>query len=68
MTKDDFIDSYCKRSNISRELFHRFKVALPCQCGDEACLGWAAISHDYGAITSHIKFYGPNPDEWQDNQ
>jgi len=64
MTKDEFIERYCSASRITRDHFHRYKIALPCQCGEGGCMGWAAISHDYDLICDHIQFHGPGPTEW----
>lgn len=50
LTRNEFIDGYLSRSNLSRyrttdgyqiNKYRRF--ALPCSCGEEGCEGWAMI-------------------------
>lgn len=60
MTKNDFIHGYCKRSHITEEIFHKYQVALPCNCGDEGCEGWAAIRLDAQFIEDHLTFQAPD--------
>jgi hypothetical protein len=43
MTKEEFIQGYCKNSNIDREFFDRYFAAEECDCGDEKCKGWSTI-------------------------
>jgi len=59
MTKEEFEESYCRRSNITLEVYHRWKVTLPCECTYEGCQGWAAIPNDPSCIEDHMKFYMP---------
>lgn len=40
MTRDEFIDGYCKRSGITREFFFANGDAVPCDCGEGSCAGW----------------------------
>jgi hypothetical protein len=65
MTRDEFIDGYMERSGISREfrtedgfrwpgMESRYTHhALPCNCGEGVCDGWAMISED--CIDEHIR-------------
>lgn len=53
MTKDEFITSYGERSGIGRyrtEYGYNIngwkRYAVPCNCGDPVCQGWAMISID----------------------
>ena len=47
MTRDEFIDGYCARSNITRAQMKEFGfMAVPCDCGEESCQGWAMIHND----------------------
>ena len=57
MTKDEFIDSYCKKSKISWDKLSKSQVVLPCECKDELCQGWAMVSNDQDSIKSHIDLY-----------
>lgn len=59
MTKDEFIDGYMSRSQISSDdrtpngfIFadNEF-IAEPCECGDEICTGWSVVN-----ITDRNKF------------
>lgn len=59
MTKAQFIDRYVAASDISREEFDEWFVALPCACGDETCEGWAAVSNDPFHIKMHAQMYMP---------
>lgn len=58
MTKDEFIQQYCKGSGWTLENFNENRVALPCSCGAEYCRGWAAIDNNPKAIAHHEKFNG----------
>ncbi len=40
MTRDEFIDGYCKKSGITREFFFENGDAVPCDCGEDGCAGW----------------------------
>lgn len=59
MTKDEFIEGYCRRSEITREAFDRDFVALPCNCEQDGCNGWAAIDNDEDSIKHHMEFSAP---------
>ena len=55
--KKDFIKSYCKKSNISEEIFNERLVVLPCKCNADNCKGWAAIANDKSSIEIHNDLY-----------
>jgi hypothetical protein len=61
MTKQEFIQSYCQRSSIAPELILKTNIAIPCNCGDEMCDGWAMVSKDDPAIRLiHKIFFDDN--------
>lgn len=41
--REAFIRRYCKRSGIRWEMIKHRRKAIPCDCGDEICEGWAMI-------------------------
>lgn len=57
MTKETFIKQYCKNSQISKEEFEHYFIALPCNCGEKECNGWAAVQNTNFAIKKHNKLY-----------
>lgn len=59
MTKEEFEKGYCERSGITIEFYNKYKVTLPCACGEEDCEGWAAMSNDPELIKWHMQFYAP---------
>jgi hypothetical protein len=58
MTKDEFIDYYCRNSQWVREQFEKHRVALPCYCGDDSCQGWASVTNDPDLIEEHMRHDG----------
>jgi len=58
MTKEEFIEYYCRNSKITREYYDRYYVALPCNCGEYMCQGWASIRNNPDIIEDHKRFYG----------
>lgn len=44
ITRAEFERGYAERSRLSFDEFHRYLKALPCDCGEEDCEGWQAIS------------------------
>ena len=58
MTKEEFILNYCRRSDLSAQVFARTLVALPCTCEQEGCNGWAAVAADAQSIAVHQELYG----------
>lgn len=55
MLRDEFEKAYCERSKITVEKYRQSHVALPCNCGDDGCEGWASVSlTDVGLLLSHL--------------
>lgn len=60
MTRDEFIDGWCKRSKMDEaDLDALDLIAFPCRCGENGCKGWQMISrrtawieYDLGRITA----------------
>jgi hypothetical protein len=59
MTKDEFITAYCERSDITRQWYNTYYIALPCTCGDSMCDGWGTVRNRPEDITHHLFFFGP---------
>lgn len=59
MKKEEFEKGYIERSGITPELYHKYWVTLPCDCGGNGCEGWAAIPNDPISIEDHNRFYNP---------
>lgn len=59
MTKQEFIDRVCARSNTTLEELLNTQVVLPCDCGYELCPGWSVVSKTPEAIRTHQDLYGP---------
>lgn len=62
MTRDEFEQGYCERSNISLKEYRRWYVTLPCACDYEGCQGWAAVRNDPYIIEHHKEFNTPEVD------
>lgn len=67
MTKDEFIDVYLSRSELTLyrtsdgfEIDGLRSVALPCACGEDSCEGWAMIPDNSWNIRNHLFFRGPD--------
>ena len=59
LTQNEFERDYAKRNGVAVSEFREHMISLPCNCGDEDCKGWAAISRDPEAIERHLKYYAP---------
>ncbi|EFJ2109291.1 hypothetical protein [Escherichia coli] len=46
MSKGEFVSGYCERSGITEEEFYLHGDAVPCDCGESCCDGWAYLSHE----------------------
>ncbi|HAZ7210021.1 TPA: hypothetical protein LAM16_003469 [Escherichia coli] len=46
MPKGEFVSGYCERSSITEEEFYLHGDAVPCDCGESCCDGWAYLSHE----------------------
>lgn len=56
MLQAEFIKMYCKNSKVSEEeLFDLGLIAVPCNCNEDECRGWAMISKKN--IKDHIELY-----------
>jgi len=54
MTQSNFIKNYCERRGVTEvELNKEGRVAVPCDCGDEDCLGWAMV--DRCELKTHVE-------------
>ena len=50
MTREEFIAGYCARSGIAWEVLAERRIAVPCECGAEQCLGWCMVPKDFDAF------------------
>lgn len=42
ITRDEFVQSYGKRSGVTYEQLQEMgRIALPCHCGESICHGWS---------------------------
>lgn len=56
ITQSEFIRQYCDKSNISEDELNRLgQLAVPCDCGEDDCRGWAMISREN--LQSQIDLY-----------
>jgi hypothetical protein len=53
ITKAEFIAAYCAASGVSWDDLKEKRVALPCNCDDESCSGWAMVPNDPISTESH---------------
>ena len=44
ITKEEFIKTYCERSNISWETLSQRCIVVSCDCDYEGCQGWGMVS------------------------
>lgn len=45
MTQSEFIKNYCRKSDIDEKKLNKLgQFAVPCDCEDSTCHGWAMIS------------------------
>lgn len=44
MNKKEFIESYCKKSGITKKELLKTQKVIVCNCGEEGCNGFAVIS------------------------
>ena len=59
MTKEEFEQGYCDRSNITREQYKEWFTTLQCACDYELCKGWAAVPNEPDIIKAHLELYAP---------
>jgi len=55
----EFEQNYIERSRISKEEYYKYKITLPCDCGEDGCQGWAAISVQPDSVHHHCQFNFP---------
>jgi hypothetical protein len=55
MTKEEFENGYCERSEITKEFYNEHFVTLPCDCDYKGCEGWACINNDPLSIEAHTR-------------
>jgi len=59
LTEDQFEKRYAKKSGITIKKLHRLGLfAVPCDCGDDKCEGWAMITKKN--LKDHIELYLKN--------
>lgn len=44
MTKDEFVAYYAANSKVAPDKILSWRVPLPCDCGEDDCLGWQMMS------------------------
>lgn len=59
MSKEEFEIGYCEGSEITIEEYHNEynQITLPCNCGEEGCQGWAAVTNIPLAVKAHVELY-----------
>ena len=57
MTREEFIAGYISRGNVTREWFDKHYIALPCECEEACCEGWAAVHKDEASVLAHLRSY-----------
>lgn len=59
MTREEFVQGYCERSQLSLQSFRQRFVALACACEASNCPGWAVVQNEQQAIDRHNELYAP---------
>lgn len=57
MTKEEFENHYCNNDPIELAKYHKTQITLECNCGQEMCCGWAAVSNNPKSIKAHKELY-----------
>jgi hypothetical protein len=57
MTKEEFEQSYCNKSRLSKEEYDKHFVTMSCSCQYEECEGWAVVTNSPLAIEAHKRLY-----------
>lgn len=53
MLQSEFIKQYCKNSGYTEKRLNKLGVfAIPCECGEKGCNGWAMITKE--TIKDHV--------------
>ncbi len=56
MTQSEFIKEYCKNSNLTEEELGKIGLfAVPCDCGEDNCKGWAMVTKL--TLLNHVNLY-----------
>ena len=59
MLQTEFIKQYCENSNMTeRQLFDMGLFAIPCDCEEDNCKGWAMIARE--AFDFRLNLYSIN--------
>ena len=56
-SRSDFIEGYAANSGMSIGSILDKAVALPCDCGQEGCEGWAMVALNKSAVQAHLDLY-----------
>jgi len=59
ITMEEFIVDYCRKSHIDKAFYNERYVALPCDCGEDGCRGWASIRRNWDGIQHQLGFCLP---------
>lgn len=57
MDKEEFEKEYCEMSHITLEEYNKTQVTLSCNCSNNGCKGWAAVSNNPLSIKAHKDLY-----------
>ena len=57
MSKEEFEANYINLSGITQEFYDNNFVTMPCNCGDDACEGFACVSNNELSIKAHLDLY-----------
>lgn len=52
ISREQFIEEYCVESGISWDELSQWRVAVPCDCGEDVCKGWAMVPRP--AVEDHV--------------
>jgi hypothetical protein len=55
-TREQFIARYCEASNLTRAFYDANCIALPCDCGNGTCAGWATVGRTPMSVLVHLDF------------
>lgn len=56
ITQSEFIEKYCSASKVTEQsLNERGRFAMPCDCEQASCEGWAMISRE--GLQAHLDLY-----------
>jgi len=56
ITQSEFISTYCYRSKIMERALNKLGTfAVPCDCDEENCQGWAMVSREN--LKTHCNLY-----------